>query len=137
MDDELFEEHHEGIIATTGCPSGAVQTRLRLGQYDEALKAAGEYQDIFGKENYFLELMDHGLPIEPRSATTCCRSPHLNIPLLATNDSHYVTEDQAGHEARCRGHQHRWTTRSGSSSTATATSCAPPRRCARFDSSDE
>ena len=64
MDDELLEQYHEGIIATTGCPSGAVQTRLRLGQYDEALKAAGKYQDIFGKENYFLELMDHGIPIE-------------------------------------------------------------------------
>ena len=41
-----------------------MQTRLRLGQYDEAVKAAGDYQDIFGKENYFLELMDHGLDIE-------------------------------------------------------------------------
>ncbi len=64
MDDELLEQYHGGIIATTGCPSGAVQTRLRLGQYDEALKVAGKYQDIFGKENYFLELMDHGIPIE-------------------------------------------------------------------------
>ena len=58
-------------MATTGCPSGEVQTRLRLGQFDEALKAAAEYQDIFGKDNYFLELMDHGIEIEqpgPRRA---------------------------------------------------------------------
>ena len=71
MDDDLFDRYHEGIIATTGCPSGAVQTRLRLGQYDQALKTAARYQDIFGKENYFLELMDHGIPSRPRSARTC------------------------------------------------------------------
>jgi DNA polymerase-3 subunit alpha len=101
MDDELLEQYHEGIIATTGCPSGAVQTRLRLGQYDEALKAAGKYQDIFGKENYFLELMDHGIPIETAVRGDLLRiAKHLGIPLLATNDSHYVTEDQKGaHDA--------------------------------------
>ena len=101
MDDELLEQYHEGIIATTGCPSGAVQTRLRLGQYDEALKAAGKYQDIFGKENYFLELMDHGIPIETAVREDLLRiAKHLGIPPLATNDSHYVTEDQAGaHDA--------------------------------------
>ena len=82
MDDELLEQYHEGIIATTGCPSGAVQTRLRLGQYDEALKAAGKYQDIFGKENYFLELMDHGIPIETAVRDDLLRiAKHLGIPL--------------------------------------------------------
>ena len=53
-------------MASTGCPSGELQTRLRLGQFDEALKSAAEYQEMFGKENYFLELMDHGLDIERR-----------------------------------------------------------------------
>ncbi|WP_159028383.1 PHP domain-containing protein, partial [Kitasatospora sp. MY 5-36] len=53
MDRELIAANATGIIATTGCPSGEVQTRLRLGQYEEAVKAAGAYQDIFGKENYF------------------------------------------------------------------------------------
>nr|WP_269149030.1 DNA polymerase III subunit alpha [Jiangella alkaliphila] len=96
MDRELIAEHACGIIATTGCPSGEVQTRLRLGQYDEAVKAAATYQDIFGKENYFLELMDHGLDIERTVREDLLRiSKHLQIPLLATNDSHYVTEDQA------------------------------------------
>ncbi len=95
MDDELLEQYHKGIIATTGCPSGAVQTRLRLGQYEEALKTAGKYQDIFGKENYFLELMDHGIPIEIAVRDDLLRiARHLNLPFLATNDSHYVTEDQ-------------------------------------------
>jgi DNA polymerase-3 subunit alpha len=101
MDDELLEQYHEGIVATTGCPSGAVQTRLRLGQYDEALKTAGKYQDLFGKENYFLELMEHNLKIETAVREDLLRiAKHLNIPLLATNDSHYVTADQvAAHDA--------------------------------------
>ena len=101
MDDELLETYHDGIIATTGCPSGAIQTRLRLGQYDEALKTAGRYQDIFGRENYFLEMMDHGIPIETAVRDDLLRiARHLNIPFLATNDSHYVTEDQRGaHDA--------------------------------------
>ncbi len=96
MDRELISQYASGIIATTGCPSGEVQTRLRLGQYDEAVKAAATYQDIFGKENYFLELMDHGLDIERSVREDLLRiAKQLNIPLLATNDSHYVTEDQA------------------------------------------
>ncbi|MFD9686631.1 DNA polymerase III subunit alpha [Kitasatospora sp. NPDC059146] len=96
MDRELIAANATGIIATTGCPSGEVQTRLRLGQYDEAVKAAGAYQDIFGKENYFLELMDHGLSIEKDVREDLLRlAKDLNIPLLATNDSHYVTADQA------------------------------------------
>jgi DNA polymerase-3 subunit alpha len=96
MDRELIAANAAGIIATTGCPSGEVQTRLRLGQYAEAVKAAGAYQDIFGPENYFLELMDHGLDIERNVREDLLRlAKQLNIPLLATNDSHYVTEDQA------------------------------------------
>ncbi|WP_336214868.1 DNA polymerase III subunit alpha [Nonomuraea sp. LPB2021202275-12-8] len=96
MDQDLISEHAAGIIATTGCPSGAVQTRLRLGQYDEAVKVAGEYQEIFGRENYFLELMDHGIDIEREVRADLLRlAKQLDIPLLVTNDSHYVTEDQA------------------------------------------
>src|SRR3954453_15462457 len=60
MDRELIAAHAEGIIATTGCPSGEGEPRLRLGQLEQALAAAAEYQEIFGKENFFLELMDHG-----------------------------------------------------------------------------
>jgi len=96
MDRELLSQYGAGIIATTGCPSGEVQTRLRLGQYDQALAAAAAYQDIFGKENYFLELMDHGLAIERNVRQDLLRiARELHIPLLATNDSHYVTQDQA------------------------------------------
>jgi DNA polymerase-3 subunit alpha len=96
MDRELVAEHAEGIIATTGCPSGEVQTRLRLGQRDAALQAASDYRDIFGKENFFLELMDHGLTIERSVRSGLLEiAGKLDLPPLATNDSHYVTKDQA------------------------------------------
>jgi DNA polymerase-3 subunit alpha len=101
MDRELIAENARGIIATTGCPSGEVQTRLRLGQVAEALRAAADYRDIFGKENFFLELMDHGLPIETRVRPGLMEiAKKLGLPPLATNDSHYVTQDQSStHEA--------------------------------------
>ncbi|WP_331732539.1 DNA polymerase III subunit alpha (plasmid) [Streptomyces sp. NBC_00015] len=96
MDMELISEHAQGIIATTGCPSGAVQTRLRLGQYEAARETAGAYQEIFGKESYFLELMDHGLSIERDVRDGLLRlAKELNIPLLATNDAHYIHPSDA------------------------------------------
>ncbi|MGH3552494.1 MAG: DNA polymerase III subunit alpha, partial [Mycobacterium sp.] len=101
MDAELIAEHASGIIGTTGCPSGEVQTRLRLGQDREALESAARWREIFGPDNYFLELMDHGLAIERRvrdGLIDIGRS--LGIPPLATNDCHYVTRDAAhNHEA--------------------------------------
>ncbi len=101
MDAELIAEHADGIIATTGCPSGDVQTRLRLGQYDAALEAAAMWQDIYGRDNYFLELMDHGLHIERRVRDDLLRiGQALDLPPLVTNDCHYVLESQApAHEA--------------------------------------
>lgn len=96
MDAELLAEHADGLMATTGCPSGEVQTRLRLGQYDEALKAAAKFQDIFGKENYFLEIMDHGIDIERRVRQELLEiGRKLDIPPVVTNDSHYTHESQA------------------------------------------
>ncbi|MFI6818636.1 DNA polymerase III subunit alpha [Nonomuraea sp. NPDC050328] len=96
MDQELISANASGIIATTGCPSGAVQTRLRLGQWDEAVRVAGEYQDIFGRENYFLEIMEHGVDIEKEVRADLLKlAKHLDLPMLVTNDSHYVTADQA------------------------------------------
>ncbi|MEU7932629.1 DNA polymerase III subunit alpha [Micromonospora echinofusca] len=96
MDAELLAANAEGLMATTGCPSGEVQTRLRLGQYDEALKAAARYQEIFGKENYFLEIMDHGISIERRVRQELHDiSRKLDIPPVVTNDSHYTHEAQA------------------------------------------
>jgi DNA polymerase-3 subunit alpha len=101
MDRELLSEHHEGIIATTGCPSGEVQTRLRLGQYDAAIKAAADFRDIFGKENYFAEIMDHGLEIERRIMGDLIRlAKDLGLPLVGTNDLHYThSHDAKSHAA--------------------------------------
>ncbi|WP_373458881.1 DNA polymerase III subunit alpha [Microbacterium sp. SORGH_AS_0421] len=96
MDRELLQTYSKGLIATTGCPSGEVQTRLRLGQYEAARAAAAEFQDIFGKENYFAEIMDHGLSIERRVMGDLLKlSKDLGIPLLGTNDLHYTHQHDA------------------------------------------
>ncbi|WP_196717510.1 DNA polymerase III subunit alpha [Actinomyces trachealis] len=91
MDRELISRYAKGLISSTGCPSSEVQTRLRLGQWEEAVRAAGELQDIFGKDSFYVELMDHGLEIERRVAQDLLRlAKTINAPLIATNDSHYV-----------------------------------------------
>lgn len=98
MDIESIATYSKGVIATTGCPSGELQTRLRLGQWKEAMEYASKMQDIFGKENYYLELMDHNMSIdlERRIRGELMRvAKDLNIPLLATNDLHYVHKEDA------------------------------------------
>src|SRR5687768_7828960 len=99
-DRELLAEYANGIIGTTGCPSGEVQTWLRIGKYDKARQAAADFRDILGPENYFLELMDHGLDIETRVREGLLRlAKDLSLPIIATNDSHYVRpEDAKAHE---------------------------------------
>ena len=101
VDAGLLADHSGGIIATTGCLGGEVPTRLRLGQYDEAVRAAGKYQDIFGKDSYFLELMDHGIAAERKLRDDLLRlGRQLRLPPLVTNDLHYVIADQAAaHDA--------------------------------------
>ncbi|WP_251441939.1 MULTISPECIES: DNA polymerase III subunit alpha [unclassified Microbacterium] len=96
MDREILQKYSKGLIATTGCPSGEIQTRLRLGQYDAARAAAAEFQDIFGKENYFAEIMDHGLEIERRVTGDLLKiAKDLGIPLVGTNDLHYTHQHDA------------------------------------------
>lgn len=96
MDRELLSTYASGLIASSGCPSGEIQTRLRLGHYDEALRAAGELQDIFGKEYFYVELMDHGLDIETRVQKDLLRiAQEIGAPLLATNDLHYTKQEDA------------------------------------------
>jgi DNA polymerase-3 subunit alpha len=101
MDAELIAEHSGGIMATTGCPSGEVQTRLRLGQDQEALAAAARYRDIFGPDNYFLEIMNHGLEIERRVRDGLIDiGRKLSMRPVVTNDSHYTVPEQAtAHDA--------------------------------------
>ncbi|SFT46497.1 DNA polymerase-3 subunit alpha [Actinopolyspora lacussalsi subsp. righensis] len=98
MDRELISQYSEGIIATSGCLAGEVLTRLRLGQKQEALQAASDYRDIFGQDRFFIEVMDHEIEMErgirPELLDIANR---LGLRTVATNDSHYVTDDQAGH----------------------------------------
>ena len=90
-DRELLNRYAKGLLATTGCPSGEVQTYLRLGQYDQAVASAAEFRDIFGEGNFYCELMDHGLDIERRVRHDLLRlAKDLKLPLVATNDLHYV-----------------------------------------------
>jgi len=100
MDQELLSKYSKGIIATTGCPGGEIQTRLRMGGYKEAVAAASRMRDIFGAENYFLEVMDHSIDIEKRVLSDLLKlGKELNLPLLATNDLHYTHhKDAAAHE---------------------------------------
>ena len=90
-DREVLAAHAAGIIATTGCPSGEVQTWLRIGDFERACAAAGEFRDIYGPDNYFLEVMDHGLDIETRIRPDLLRlGKRLGLTPVVTNDLHYT-----------------------------------------------
>src|SRR5215217_6879791 len=100
MDRELLETYGKGIIATTGCPSGEVQRLLQRDRYADACQAASDYRDIFGRDNFFCELMDHGIGIEKQVQEDLFRlKKELGLPGLATNDLHYTyAEDAKPHE---------------------------------------
>jgi DNA polymerase-3 subunit alpha len=101
IDFELLDRHHEGLIATTGCLGGMVCQRLEQGDGAGALEAAASFQSIFGRDNFFVELQDHGLPEQRRvNPQLLDIAQKLGAPLLATNDSHYVhKEDAEAHDA--------------------------------------
>ena len=100
VDKALLREYHEGIIALSACLAGEVQRYLTKGLYEEAKKSALEYQDIFGKGNYFLELQDHGIPDQALVNQRLLQmSEELEIELAATNDVHYtLAEDEKPHD---------------------------------------
>lgn len=100
VDKELLMEYHEGIIALSACLAGEVASYLRMGLYDEAKKAALSYQDIFGKDNFFLELQDHGIMEQQTVNQGLLRmSQETGIELVATNDIHYVMDiDEEAHD---------------------------------------
>lgn len=96
IDRELLAQFSRGLIATTGCVGGEIQTRLRLGQVKEARAAASEFRDIFGPENFYCEIMDHGIDIERRTVGSLLElAGDLALPLVATNDLHYIHADHA------------------------------------------
>ena len=100
MDRELLSRHHEGLVATSGCLGGEACQRLLKGDRAGATKVLAEFRDLFGPDNYFVELMDHGLPEDKRvnpELVACARD--LGIPLLGTNDLHYTRKaDAVPHE---------------------------------------
>ena len=100
VDRETLEKYHEGIIALSACLAGEVPRYLMRGLYEEARETARYYQNLFGKDNYFLELQDHGIPDQKLVNQQLLRmSQELDIPLVATNDVHYTYEDDvAAHD---------------------------------------
>ncbi|MGH3509622.1 MAG: DNA polymerase III subunit alpha, partial [Nocardioidaceae bacterium] len=100
-DRELLAEYAPGLIASTGCVGGEVQTWLRIGDYEKARASAAEFREIFGAGNFYVELMDHGLDVEKRVRDDLLRlAKELSLPLVATNDLHYTNpQDAEAHAA--------------------------------------
>lgn len=100
MDRELLAQHHEGLIALSSCLSGAPNALLAAGRIDDAERAAREFEEIFGRGNYFLEVQNHGLEPQQRIRQPLIElSKRSGIPLVATNDCHYLTkEDHKAHD---------------------------------------
>ena len=101
VDWELLERHHDGLIATTGCLGGVVLQSLLAGDVEGAEKKAARLQDIFGRDNLFVELQDHGIADQHRTNPQLIEiARRIDAPLLATNDSHYThREDAVAHDA--------------------------------------
>jgi len=96
VDYELLSEYHEGIIASSACLAGIVPTKLRNGDYEGAKAEAMRLKDIFGENNFFLELQDHGLSEQKFVNQGLMRiSSETGIPLVATNDCHYLYKEDA------------------------------------------
>src|SRR6266851_5298046 len=93
-------KHTEGLIAFSGCLAGEVNQHLMAGKYDEAKRTAGQFEEMFGKGNFFLEVQDHGLAPDKGVCEALYKMERdLDIPLIATNDSHYVAaDDSRAHE---------------------------------------
>ena len=97
MDRELLARYHEGIIATSGCLGSEVNQRLVRGDLKGAREVLAEFRDIFGRDHYFVELQDHGLPDQHRvNRELIPLAKDLGLPLLAANDLHYTRKEDAG-----------------------------------------
>ena len=93
---EFLSRHTKGLIAFSGCLAGELNQHLMAGKYEEAKKTAGRFEEMFGKGNFFLEVQDHGLqPDKPVREALYKMERELGIPLIATNDSHYVADDDS------------------------------------------
>ncbi len=93
---KFLAEHAEGLIGFSGCLAGEVSQHIMAGDYEAAKKSAGFYEELFGRGNYFLEVQDHGLEPDKKVVEAMFRlEKDLNIPLIATNDSHYIEDQDA------------------------------------------
>ncbi|OGR82734.1 MAG: DNA polymerase III subunit alpha [Elusimicrobia bacterium RIFCSPLOWO2_01_FULL_64_13] len=96
VDWELLEKHREGLIALSGCLKGKLAETILSGKPDEAMELAGRWQEIFGKGGFYLEVMDHGIDKQKEVARALAElSKKTGIPLVATNDCHYLKKDDA------------------------------------------
>src|ERR1700731_1766986 len=97
---EFLSRHTEGLIGFSGCLAGEVNQHLMAGKYEEAKRSAGQFEEMFGKGNFFLEVQDHGLEPDKGVCEALFKMEReLNIPIIATNDSHYVAaDDSRAHE---------------------------------------
>ncbi|MDD3395322.1 MAG: DNA polymerase III subunit alpha, partial [Anaerotignum sp.] len=96
VDRELLRKHHKGIIASSACLAGEISRKILTASYEIAKEAALEYLDIFGEGNFFLELQDHGMREQKQVNMALVRmSEETGIPLIATNDSHYIYKEDA------------------------------------------
>lgn len=96
IDFKALSAHHKGLIALSGCLAGEVPKKLSQGNYKGACETAMLYQSLFGRDNYFLELQDHGIPEQKKVNQLLVRMhEELDIPLVATNDVHYTRKEDA------------------------------------------
>ena len=96
IDTELLRKHSQGLIALSGCLAGKIPSLLTLGDYDEAKKAAIELSNIFGNGNFFIEIQDHGINEQQQILPSLVKlSEECNIPMVATNDCHYLRKSDA------------------------------------------
>lgn len=100
VDFKTLEQYHEGLIALSACLAGEVSKKLQQSNYKAACETAAKYRELFGPQNYYLELQDHGIPEQKSVNEQLVRmSRELSIPLVATNDVHYTRkEDAAAHD---------------------------------------
>ncbi len=100
VDIELLKEYSKGLIALSGCLAGRIPQMLVAGDFDAACKSAAELAEIFGKDRFYIELQDHGLPQQQQILPMLAQlARKLNLPMVATNDCHYLTREDAGTQA--------------------------------------
>ena len=96
IDKDLLEQHHEGLICLSACLAGEIPQAILAGDYERAKQAALYYRDLFGEENYYIELQDHGLEEDQVVLPQLIRlARETGIPMVATNDAHYITKEDA------------------------------------------